>query len=313
MEHLLAALRAAGEATRLRILALLGKGELTVGELVQILDQSQPRVSRHLKLMGEAGLLDRFQEGTQVFYRLADAGLGAKLNTALLELLPAVDGELAADYKILDDIRTERFEKAQAYFRAHAEEWDQIRSLYVAEEEVEAALLDMQGGRMMGRVLDVGTGTGRMLEVFACRAEQLLGIDVSRDMLAVARGNLAIKGLEQAQVRQGDMYALALKDNSQDTVLFHQVLHFADDPLRAVREAARVLAPGGSLLVADFAPHREEYLREEQAHRRLGFTDDEVVNWCAVAGLETKEVRHLDGGRLRVTIWRCDKPAIGKE
>ncbi|WP_262690237.1 ArsR/SmtB family transcription factor [Kordiimonas aestuarii] len=313
MEQLLAALRAAGEATRLRILALLGKGELTVGELVQILGQSQPRVSRHLKLMGEAELLDRFQEGTQVFYRLTDGGLGARLSDALLELLPETDDELAADYKVLDDIRAERFERAQAYFRAHAEEWDQIRSLYVAEAEVEAALLEMQGARRMARMLDVGTGTGRMLEVFAELTEQALGIDVSRDMLAVARGNLAMKSLEQCQVRQGDMYDLALGDSTQDMVLFHQVLHFADDPQRAIREAARVLAPGGTLLVADFAPHREEFLRDEQAHRRLGFADEEVANWCAVAGLETTEVRHLDGGRLRVTIWRCDRPANGKE
>ena len=183
----------------------------------------------------------------------------------------------------------------------------------MAEAEVETALLDVQGGRPLARMLDVGTGTGRMLEVFADLTEQALGIDVSRDMLAVARGNLAVKALDHAQVRQGDMYNLALSDGSQDMVLFHQVLHFADDPQRAIREAARVLMPGGTLLVADFAPHREEYLRDEQAHRRLGFADDEVVNWCAVAGLETKEVRHLDGGRLRVTIWRCDKPAIGKE
>jgi len=309
MEQLLAALRAAGEATRLRILALLGKGELTVGELVQILAQSQPRVSRHLKLMGEAGLLDRFQEGTQVFYRLADTGLGASVASALMALMPDADAELEADYKTLDAIRGERFERAQAYFRAHAEEWDQIRSLYVAEAEVEAALLDIQGGRKMGRLLDVGTGTGRMLEVFAGRAEQLLGIDVSREMLSVARGNLALKELEQAQVRQGDMYDLVLADGSQDMVLFHQVLHFAEDPLRAIREAARVLAPGGMLLVADFAPHREEFLRDEQAHRRLGFADEEVSNWADSAGLTTKDVRHLDGGRLRVTIWRCDKPA----
>ncbi|WP_417461340.1 ArsR/SmtB family transcription factor [Kordiimonas sp.] len=313
MDELLAALRAAGEATRLRVLALLGKGELTVGELVHILDQSQPRVSRHLKLMGEAGLLDRFQEGTQVFYRLSDSGLGAELNAALLALL-ADDGEaLEGDFKVLEDIRAERFEKAQAYFRAHAAEWDQIRSLYVAEAEVEQALLDMQGGAKVERFLDMGTGTGRMLEVFAQLALQGLGIDVSRDMLSVARSNLAMKSLDHCQVRQGDMYELLLGDESEDLVLFHQVLHFADDPQRALKEAARVLAPGGTLLVADFAPHREEFLRDEQAHRRLGFADEEVSHWCEQAGLKTTEIRHLDGGRLRVTIWRCDKPADVKE
>jgi len=313
MDELLAALRAVGEVTRLRILALLGQGELTVGELVHILDQSQPRVSRHLKLMGEAGILDRFQEGTQVFYRLADAGVGAKLNDALLALMAEDHTALDADLKALDAIRAERFERAQAYFRSHAEEWDQIRSLYVAEAEVEQALVEVQGGRPVTRLLDVGTGTGRILDVFAPQAEQALGIDVSRDMLAVARGNLAHKGLQNCQVRLGDMYDLGLADGSQDLIIFHQVLHFADDPARAIREAAKVLAPSGSILIADFAPHTEEYLRDEQAHRRLGFADDEITAMGESAGLEQADLRHLDGGKLRVTIWRFDKPAVSKE
>jgi ArsR family transcriptional regulator len=307
MEQLLAGLRAVGEATRLRILALLGRGELTVGELVQILDQSQPRVSRHLKLMGEAGILDRFQEGTQVFYRLADAGVGARLNSALLPLVPQADALLAADETNLEDIRAERFARAQDYFRAHAADWDQIRSLYVSEQEVEQALLDMQGGTPVSRLLDVGTGTGRMLDVFSGIAEQAVGVDVSRDMLAVARAGLAQKGLTNCQVRQGDMYALGLPDGSQDLVIFHQVLHFADDPGRALREASRVLSSGGCLLIADFAPHQEEYLRDEQAHRRLGFAEEEINALGTQAGLMKKDHRHLDGGKLRVTIWRFDK------
>lgn len=309
MDEFLAALRAVSEATRLRILALLGQGELTVGELVDILEQSQPRVSRHLKLMGEAGILDRFQEGTQVFYRLAENGLGAELNSALISLLPEGDDILAADTRALGAIRADRFEKAQAYFRSHAADWDQIRSLHVAEAEVEQALLDLQGGQRVSRLLDVGTGTGRMLDVFAGLADQALGIDVSRDMLAVARGNLAHKGLKNCQVRQGDMYDLQVADSSQDLVLFHQVLHFADDPQKALKEAARALRKGGQLLIADFAPHTEEYLRDEQAHRRLGFADDEITAMGQSAGLDCADLRHLDGGKLRVTIWRFQKTA----
>lgn len=313
MDQLLASLRAVGESTRLRILALLGKGELTVGELVQILEQSQPRVSRHLKLMGEAGILDRFQEGTQVFYRLADQGVGARLNDALLSLVPEEDETLRADKRLLENIRAERFGRAQEYFRSHAADWDQIRSLYVSEKEVEQALLDLQGRNKIGRMLDVGTGTGRMLDVFSGLVEQAVGIDVSRDMLAVARGNLAHKELANCQVRLGDMYDLSMPAASQDLVLFHQVLHFADDPARALKEAARVIAEGGSLLIADFAPHTEEYLREEQAHRRLGFADDEITVMGEHAGLKPAGLRHLDGGKLRVTIWRFDKSADSKE
>lgn len=307
MESLLAALRAVGEITRLRILALLSGGELTVGELVQILDQSQPRVSRHLKLMGEAGVLDRFQEGTQVFYRLAVEGIGGRLSNTLLPLVPDADAVLSEDRQKLHAIRAERAEKAQAYFRQHAADWDQIRSMHVSEKEVEQALLATHGKETVSRLLDVGTGTGRMLEVFSGLADQAVGIDVSRDMLAVARANLAAKDLGNCQVRLGDMYDLGVADASQDLVIFHQVLHFAEDPGKALKEAARVLAVGGSILIADFAPHQEEFLRDEQAHRRLGFADEEISGLGAQAGLAVKDIRHLDGGRLRVTIWRFDK------
>lgn len=309
MDQLLAALRAAAETTRLRILALLAKGELTVGELVKILEQSQPRVSRHLKLMCEAGLLDRFQEGTVVFYRLADKGVGEQLSKALVPLVPEDDDGFGHDLRALAEIRRERSAKAQGYFAANADSWDEIRSLHVSEEQVEAALLELHGGETHGRFLDVGTGTGRMLELFAPYVDQATGIDVSRDMLAVARSHLAQKELGNCQVRQGDMYALGVEPASQDLVVFHQVLHFAEEPARAVKEAAAALASGGKILIADFAPHQEEFLRSEHAHRRLGFDEDEIIHMGEQAGLACNAVKHLDGGKLRVTIWRFDKAA----
>ena len=313
MEQLLSALRAAAEATRLRILALLAKGELTVGELVNILDQSQPRVSRHLKLMCEAGVLDRFQEGTTVFYRLADQGRNGALNKAIIDLVPADDPEFSKDLLALADIRDERFEKAQSYFRENAASWDEIRSLHVAEGQVEEALVGLQGRKKVSRFLDVGTGTGRMLELFAPYVEQGLGLDVSREMLAVARGNLAKKGLENSQVRQGDMYELGVEDTSQDLVVFHQVLHFADEPAKAIKEAARALSENGELLIADFAPHQEEFLRADHAHRRLGFAEEEMIQLGEQAGLACKAVKHLDGGKLRVTLWQFGQASSGEE
>jgi SAM-dependent methyltransferase len=307
MDNLLAALRAAAETTRLRILALLANGDLTVGELVTVLGQSQPRVSRHLKLMCDAGLLDRFQEGTVVFYRLADSGIGEKLNQVLVPLVPQGDANFLDDLKALAAIRQVRFDKAQGYFRENAASWDEIRSMHVSEEQVEAALLGMQGGGKQGRLLDVGTGTGRMLELFAPYVRQAVGIDVSREMLAVARGNLAQKELSHCQVRRGDMYALGVEPSSQDLVIFHQVLHFADEPALALREAASALADGGKILVADFAPHEEEFLRSEHAHRRLGFADEEIIHHGEQAGLACSAVKHLGGGKLRVTLWRFER------
>lgn len=308
MEDVLTILRAAGEATRLRILALLRHGELTVSEIVQVLDQSQPRVSRHLKLLGEAGLLTRVQEGTLVFYRLSESGTAAALLKAMLAPIDEAGAEVAADLQSLARIRDERFAEAQAYFRDNAARWNEIRSLYVAEAEVEKALVEMAGEAATGSILDIGTGTGRMLEIFAPKAARAVGIDMSREMLAVARGQLANAGLTDAIVRQGDMYDLQLEDASRTLVLFHQVLHYADDPALALREAARVLAPGGRVLVADFAPHTEEFLRTEHAHRRLGFADDDMKAWGVAAGLTPTDIRHLGGARLGVTIWQFDKP-----
>lgn len=308
MEKLITALKAAGEPTRLRILALLGQGELTVNELVQVLDQSQPRVSRHLKLLAGAGLIERCQEGTWVFCRLADRGANAALLRLLLDMLPAGEQALAGDQQRLAGVRSASAESADKFFRANAADWNHIRSLYVPEEEVEARLLKLLAGREVADFLDIGTGTGRMLKIFAGRIGHGLGIDANHDMLALARNMLAKEGIANCQARLGDLYDLSMADDSQDAVVLHQVLHYVDDPEAAIAEAARVQRPGGLLLVADFAPHGEEFLRDEQAHRRLGFADEEVIGWAELAGLENRSISHLDGGRLTVTIWELEKP-----
>lgn len=320
MEELLTGLRAAGEPTRLRLLAILARSELTVTELTQILRQSQPRVSRHLKLMCEAGLLDRFREGSWVFYRRAHAGAGARLAGLLTGLIPASDPTIARDLERLEAVRAGRAERAAEFFRANAEQWNRIRSLYVPEAEVEAALLDLGARHKVGTLVDLGTGTGRILELVGPQAETGIGIDLSPEMLGFARAHLEQNGIEHCSVRQGDLYDLPLQDETADLVTLHQVLHYLDDPAAAVAEAARVLKPGGRLLIADFAPHDLDFLREEQAHRRLGFAEDEVKSWLAQAGLDLKDVRELPPGggemaKLTVVIYAADKPhtdAAGK-
>lgn len=312
MDNLLTALKAAAEPTRLRLLVLCAQGELTVSELTQILGQSQPRVSRHLKLLCDAGLLDRFREGTWVFYRLAERGPFADLARSLVESIPADDPVLALDRERLAAIKRARAEAAAAYFRENAPRWHQIRSLHVPEAEVERVLAAMLPADGIGDLLDIGTGTGRMLEVFGPRAARGLGIDLSREMLAVARANLERAGLRHCHVRHGDMYQLPLPSGSFDVVLVHQVLHYAEDPALALAEAARVLKPGGRLLVVDFAPHNLEYLRTEHAHRRLGFAEAEVAAWCRAAGLTVERAVHLAGSPLTVTIWPAMRPGIAE-
>lgn len=315
MEDLLAALRAAAEPTRLRILSLLAAGELTVTELTQILRQSQPRVSRHLKLLCEAGLLNRFREGTWVFYRLAGDDNSGELARQLLNFVPDQDMVIQMDQERLAAVRQARHQAATDYFGRVAEDWDKIRSLHVPEEEVEQRLIAVVGNDPIGDLLDVGTGTGRVLELFAGRAERAVGIDLSREMLAVARANIERRGLDNCQVRHGDMYDLALADASVDLVIFHQVLHFADDPLAAIMETGRILRAGGRVVVVDFAPHDHEELREEHAHRRLGFSDDEVKGWFRAARLTPQTIDHLKGDdkRLTVSIWSAAKSPLSRE
>ena len=307
MNTLLNALRAAAEPTRLRLLALCAEAELTVTELTQILGQSQPRVSRHLKVLCEAGLLDRCREGTWAFYRLAERGELGGLARALTALIPEQDPELARDAARLETVKRAKADAAASYFRANAVRWDEIRSLYVPESDVEAALLAVFAGDQIGEFLDIGTGTGRILELFANRFHRGVGIDLSHDMLAVARTNLERSGHSHCQVRHGDMYHLPISSDSMDAVTFHQVLHFASDPAAGIAEAARVLRPGAKLAVIDFAPHSLEYLRDEHAHRRLGFTDAEVAEWFEETHLVPGEAVRLAGDPLTVVVWPAAK------
>jgi len=311
-DHALAALRGAGEATRLRILALLAGAELNVKDLTQILGQSQPRISRHLKLMAEAGLITRFREGSWVFFRAADSGPEGTLARAIVGSLDPADLTLARDRARAEAVQKARAEAAQSYFKAHAAEWDSIRALHVAESQVEAAMDEALGEGPFERLVDLGTGTGRILELFGRRAKKVLGFDLNHDMLAYARMKLERVGLSQAQVRHGDLYNVPLPDEAADAVVLHQVLHFLDDPASAVAEAARVLAPGGKLLVVDFAPHELEFLREQSAHRRLGFGRDQLGRMLEGAGLKLERFRELSPGpaegKLIVSLWLGQKP-----
>ncbi len=313
METLLNALRATAEPTRIRLLALCAQAELTVSEFTQILGQSQPRVSRHLKLLCEAGLLDRFREGTWAFYRLSEQGRGARISATLAAMLPADDAVLRRDRERLKAVKESRAAAAAAYFRANAGRWDEIRALYAPEEDVERALLDILPERGMDTLLDVGTGTGRILELFADRIKRGIGIDLSHDMLVIARAGLERAGLRHCQVRHGDMYSLPLETGSVDAVTFHQVLHYADEPAAAIAEAARVLRDGGRLVVVDFLPHDQEFLRSEHAHRRLGLDDREVAAWFEAAGLSPRPSRILEGDPLTVGIWQAVKADTSKE
>lgn len=300
--------RALADATRLRTLALLRSMELSVGELAQVLGQSQPRVSRHVKILCDAGLAERRKEGSWVFVAL---GAGATVDpvVAALDAWAKLEPDhwAVADAARLAAVRADRAASAATWFEAHAGEWDAIRSLHVAEEQVEAAIADVLGEAPIGRLVDIGTGTGRMLELFAERAGQALGVDRSSEMLRLARAKLSERGLSNADLRQADLYALPLADDAADVAIIHHVLHFAQQPGAAIGEAARVLTPGGRLLIADFAPHDREDLRAQGGHTRLGFSDEQIATWFAAAGLAPVRTETLEGGELTVKLWLARK------
>ena len=311
MDDIVEIVRAIGEPTRLRILALLSHGEMAAGEMSTVLNQSQPRVSRHLKLLAEADLIERRPEGAWVFFRLNDKGRAGKIATAVLNEVPERDFIIARDLERLSQVQAHREQQAQAYFEAAAEEWETLRRLHQPDEAVEAALTAAIDLNTFDFHIDLGSGTGRMLEVFSPFTDRAEGIDSSRKMLALARARFDGTSGRALSVRQGDILALPYADHSADLVTIHQVLHYLREPSLAIAEASRVLAVGGVLLIADFAPHSFEELREKHAHRRLGFTDQEVVNWCEQAGLIVATTRHVaplsahDG--LAVTIWKATK------
>ncbi|MGO4437764.1 ArsR/SmtB family transcription factor [Rhizobium sp. RAF56] len=315
LDSLVDVLKAAGEPTRLRLLALLAAGDLTVTDLTEILGQSQPRISRHLKLLGEAALIDRYQEGAWAYFRLTQQGASVELANTLLKYASENDPVLQRDAERLAAVKRIRSERAQDYFSRNAAEWDELRRLQVADEQVDEALIELIGEKPVDAFLDLGTGTGRMLQLLSGHYRRAVGVDASRDMLAVARANLDKAKITAASVRHGDIFNLPLDAQDFDLITIHQVLHFLDQPEFAIAEAAKLLRPGGRLVIIDLAPHNLEYLRDEHAHLRLGFSHQMVADWLTKAELDVETVQDLRAGgegnpALTVTIWLARDPRM---
>ena len=312
MERALLSFQALSDATRLRIVSLLSEMELSVGELAQVLGLSQPRISRHVKILVGAGLAERRREGSWVFLRLSGSAEAALIVSAM-DALTQSEGERDwrdEDRERLAAIRADRARQAEAYFDRLADQWDAVRALHIAEPAVEDAAVDLLRGGSLGTLVDVGTGTGRMLQLFGQQADRAIGLDRSPEMLRLARAKLAEIEMA-AELRQGDMYALPLADASADTVILHHLLHFAHLPDRTVAEAARLLRPGGRLLIVDFAAHEQETLRLEHNHVRLGFDNEQIARWFERAGLRMADRRSLPGSVLTVECWLGERPNPG--
>ncbi|HEX7857979.1 MAG TPA: metalloregulator ArsR/SmtB family transcription factor [Sphingobium sp.] len=298
--------RALADPTRLRIFHLLRSMELAVGEIAQVMGQSQPRVSRHIRILVEAGLVDRRKEGSWVFLTTGEAE-GARAMLDWFDAVPPSREEqlwIDADIARLTAVRADRASAAEQYFAEHAEEWDAIRSLHVPEGQVEAAMRGLLGDRPLGQLLDVGTGTGRMVELFGAAASSIIAVDRSPDMLRLARAKLPADDAAKVRLMVGDFNALPLEDGAADTIILHQVLHYAQSPDRVIAELARLLSDDGVVLITDFAAHDREDLRTLAAHARLGFSDDQMTGWFRQNGLDMTAIETLSGGTLTVKIWK---------
>ena len=313
IDNLLQSLRAAAEKTRLRLLFLCREGELSVSELMQITGQSQPRISRHLKVLVDAGLLTRFREGTHAYYRLSESGKWTELLETLVSSVPFDDDLISNDVTRLNGVKRNRASKALEFFNRNAAQWDAIRALHIDDSQVEHAFEALWPQKSVRHFLDIGTGTGRILEMVAPKVEAGIGIDMSRDMLAVARVNLERAGIKNCYVRHGNMNGLAFSDESFDLITFHLVLHYAESPGNALREASRVLRDGGRIVVIDFTTHQEANLAEERGHKWLGFADEEMLTWQEEAGLERRSAVTLSGSPLKIKLWPAVKSAAKHE
>lgn len=312
MDDVLAALRALAEPTRLRLVALAASGEWTLSDLVDILGTSQPGLSRHLKLLAEAGVVERSREGPHLIVRLAATGPAAALARAALAHLPQDDPLLRADRRRACSLRAARARAASEAFRANPAAWDELRALGLPADVIEAKLLAALPARGLGRLLDLGTGSGRLIELLAPRAETATGIDLSRDMLAAARARLGAAGLGRVALRQADATRLPFADGSFDTVTLSMLLHHVDDPAAVIAEAGRVLAPGGALALIDLAPHADDALLRRLAHRWPGFPPARLDGWLREAGLDADPAITVPGA-LSALIVVAHKPALAAE
>ncbi|MEQ8666275.1 MAG: metalloregulator ArsR/SmtB family transcription factor [Rhodospirillales bacterium] len=303
----LEALRAIAEHTRLRILLLCAHGELTVGDLSDILEQSQPRVSRHLKLMHEAGVLERHQEGQSVWFRAVTSGPLASLVREIVDQVPADDEQHKRDLARLRLVTDTWEVQAQSYFRKHYARWDEVRRELIDESAVDAALRNRFAETDAETLLDVGTGTGHVLRLLGPEISEGVGIDVSRDMLLAARAAIHNEGLPHCQVRQGDMRKLPFDDDSFDALSLHLVLHYAENPQAVIKECGRVTAPGGWIFVVDFAPHERREFTRQHGHRWPGFADEAVRQWLALAGFAAIQTSTIAQSAPDILFWVARK------
>ena len=304
MDILLNGLKAAAEPTRLRIIALCAHADLTVSEICQILGQSQPRVSRHLKLLIESKILENHREASWVYYRLNNSPNAPDLGHVIADMIPAEDKTLTQDLQNLEEVRQSRADKAAEYEQSNSQALKAMRDLYAENSAIEDAIADAIPDNA-NSLLDLGTGTGRILEMIADRITYGVGIDMSPEMLTIARHTLESKGLRNCTVQHGDVTRLQL-DEQFDAIVGHMILQYADTPDKLIRNAVSHLNDGGTLVIVDFAPYSDT-VAETIGQNHKGFSNDDIQGFFAKAGLTPQKSQLIKGKKLDVFVWSAKK------
>ncbi len=292
--------KALSDPCRLRLTAVLLAGEFTVQELTSIMEMGQSRISRHLKILAEAGVLSVKRQGTWSYYKVGETGSFFRLIRHAfeqeLEKLPQRSQDLGAVAVVLE----ERRRRSQEFFDQHARQWDDLARTLLPVPEYRRQLLELVPQEVS--VLEIGVGTGGLLLELASRASKVIGVDHSPAMLEEARRRLTSAGSSRIELRLGEMTHLPLPDASVGCVVANMVLHHAADPAAVLAEIGRVLIPGGIFVLADLARHERETAREQLADQWLGFDEDELSGWLRMTGFGKVACERIEGVSGQETV-----------
>jgi DNA-binding transcriptional ArsR family regulator len=296
------ALKAISEPTRFRLVRLCAQGELTVSELMRIVGQSQPRVSRHLKLLQDAGILERFREQHWVFYRVAQEEHYQLLVSGLIKQIEKNETIIQLDQSRLIELQAARATLSETFIETELPDWLRLHEYHGDTARFESAVQDALAEKTVGHLLDVATGTGRMLKIVGPLASSGVGIDLSKKMVTVARSVLAESGLAHLTVRQEDMYQMRFAARHFDTITIDQVLYFATNPDALIKETARVLKYGGRLLVVAFTASKTA-----KTPPSVGIELSDIQQWIESAGLKITNTNILPGDSLDISLLVSEK------
>ena len=296
--------KAQADVTRIRLLNLLLHHELNVNEIVMVMGMGQPRISRHLKILTDCGLLKSRRDGLWVFYSASKDGRGGNFNEFYYKFI-AGDSELNSDYAAMKGVLEEGSRERTRFFDSIASNWDDIKQSIFGDLNISSEILERI--KQCDVAADLGCGTGELLPYMKQKAKRVIGVDKSPKMLEEAEHRLASNG-RGIELRIGEIEHLPMRDGEADTAVINMVLHHLPSPDAGIHEAGRVLKSGGSLIIVDLEKHQNEEMRKNYEHRWLGFTRKNIERWLGAGGFLPREFVQYDvRNGLKIDLYVSEK------